>query len=241
MILHTTDLFKLMTKSECDLKSCFLCRFCLSDWLPAVAANRENISVKRGQLLFKEGDPVRGIYFIYSGAVKVHKRWGSEKELILRFARQGDIVGHMALGKDTVYPISATAVEAGIVCYVSIDFFESTLAINNRLARQLVFVLANDLQESEKRMRNLAHMPVKGRVAQALLTLKAQFGTTTEGYINIELTRQDLSSFTGAAYESLFRAMNELVEEGVIIAIGKSISIVDESALIKLASETELS
>ena len=229
-----------MTKNECDLESCFLCRFCLSDWLPAIAANRENISVKRGQLLFKEGDPVKGIFFIYSGAVKVHKRWGTEKELILRFARQGDIVGHMALGKDTVYPVSATAVEAGVVCYVSIDFFESTLSINNKLARQVVFVLANDLQESEKRMRNLAHMPVKGRAAQALLTLKAQFGTTPEGFINIELTRQDLSSFTGAAYESLFRVMNEFTDENIIKVAGKKILLADENRLIALVEKDAL-
>jgi CRP-like cAMP-binding protein len=230
-----------MTRNECDLKSCFLCRYCLPDWLPAVAANRENINIKKGQLLFKEGDPVKGIYFIYSGAVKVHKRWGSEKELILRFARQGDIVGHMALGKDAVYPVSATAVDAGTVCYVGIDFFESTLSINNKLARQLISVLANDLQESEKRMRNLAHMPVKGRVAQALLTLKSQFGITEDGNIHIELTRQDLSAFTGAAYESLFRVMNELVEEGIILAKGKSILIADEPALLNLVRETVLS
>jgi CRP/FNR family transcriptional regulator len=230
-----------MAKNECDLKSCFLCSYCLPDWLPAVAANRENISVKRGQPLFKEGDAVKGIFFIYSGAVKVHKRWGSEKELILRFAKRGDVVGHMALGSDAIYPVSATAVEAGTVCFVAIDFFESTLNINHRLARQLISVLANDLQESEKRMRNLAHMPVKGRVAQALLTLKTQFGLNAEGYLNIALTRQDLASFTGAAYESLFRVMTELTEEQVVSVKGKSIAIANERALLNMVRDTELS
>jgi CRP-like cAMP-binding protein len=229
-----------MVKNECDLKSCFLCSYCLPDWLPAVAANRKNIAVKKGQQLFSEGDPVTGIYFIYSGIVKVHKRWGDDKELILRFAKQGDITGHMGLGGDSVYPVSATAIEAGTVCYVAIDFFESTLNINHQLARQLIGILAKDLHESEKRMRNLAHMPVKGRVAQALFTLKAQFGTNAEGHLNIELTRQDLASFTGAAYESLFRVMNELTEGKVIIAKAKSISIVDERALNSLAGQTEL-
>jgi len=229
-----------MVKNECDLKSCFLCCHCLPDWLPAVATNRKNIAVKKGQQLFSEGDPVTGIYLIYSGTVKVHKRWGEDKELILRFAKRGDITGHMGLGGDAVYPVSATAIEAGIICYVAIDFFESTLNINHQLARQLIGILADDLQESEKRMRNLAHMPVKGRVAQALLTLKAQFGVNAEGYLNIELTRQDLASFTGAAYESLFRVMNELVEAGSIIAKGKSISIVNERALQNLAGQTEL-
>jgi len=228
-----------MAKNECDLKSCFLCRFCLTDWLPAVAANRKNIEVKKGQQLFKEGDPVNGIYFIYTGVIKVHKRWDNEKELILRFAKAGDIVGQLGLGMDTVYPVSATAIEAGMVCYVDMAFFESTLNINTRFTRQLVMVLANDLQESEKRMRNLAHMPVKGRVAQALINLKNQFGTNLGGYINVELTRQDLAAFTGAAYESLFRVINELVEEKQIAVAGKSILITDESRLLRLTAEVE--
>jgi CRP-like cAMP-binding protein len=234
-----TDVVKRMNKNECDLKSCFLCSYCLPDWLPAVAANRKNIAVKKGERLFNEGDPVTGIYFIYSGVAKVHKRWGEDKELILRFAKQGDITGHMGLGGDPVYPVSATAIEAGIVCFVAIDFFESTLNINHRLARQLIGILANDLQESEKRMRNLAHMPVKGRVAQALLTLKTQFGINAEGHLNIELSRQDLASFTGAAYESLFRVMNEMLEEQVISVRGKSISITDEPALMNMVRNTD--
>jgi CRP/FNR family transcriptional regulator len=228
-----------MAKNECDLKSCFLCKFCLKDWIPAVAANRKNFEVKKGQQLFKEGDPATGIYFIFSGAVKVHKRWDNEKELILRFARTGDIVGQMGLGAEATYPVSATAIEAGLVCFVDMAFFESTLNINTQFTKQLVLVLANDLKESEKRMRNLAHMPVKGRVAQALINLKNQFGTNNDGYINIELSRQDLASFTGASYESLFRMINDLVDEKLIAVSGKSILITDADRLVKLTAETE--
>ncbi len=226
-----------MTKTTCDLKSCFLCKYCLIDWLPAVAANRENFLLKKGRRLFNEGDPVNGIYFIYSGTVKVHKQWGEEKELILRFAKGGDIVGQLGLGDQAIYPVSATAIEPCVVCFISIDFFESTLNINSNFTRQLVRVLANDLQESEKRMRNLAHMPVKGRVAQALLTLRTQFGVADAGFINIELTRQDLASFTGAVYESLFRVMNEFVDEKLVEVSGKRILIADEKGLLKLVSE----
>ena len=137
-------------------------------------------------------------------------------------------------------PKIETAIEAGLVCYIAMDFFESTLNINNNFTRQVMGVLANDLQESEKRMRNLAHMPVKGRVAQALINLQNQFGKTDEGYINIELSRQDLAAFTGAAYESLFRVMNDLVEDKLIAVSGKSILITDENALLKLTEETDL-
>ncbi|MEP7319740.1 MAG: cyclic nucleotide-binding domain-containing protein, partial [Panacibacter sp.] len=61
------------SKKHCDLKSCTLCRLCLKEWLPAVDANRKTFDVKKGEVFFKEGDPVTGIYFVYSGTVKVHK------------------------------------------------------------------------------------------------------------------------------------------------------------------------
>ena len=226
-----------MNQTNCDLKSCLMCRFCLKDWLPAIAVNRKNFEIKKGHLLFAEGDAVKGIYFIFSGVVKVHKRWGAEKDLILRFAKAGDIVGQMGLGTDAVYPVSATAIEKAIVCFVDVPFFESTLNVNHNLVRKLMTTLADQLQESEKRMRNMVHMPVKGRVAQALITLKNQFGITKDEYINIEISRQDLASLTGAVYESLFRVMNDLIKGRLIEIAGKSILITNETELIKLTEE----
>lgn len=76
------------------MKSCFLCKLSLSDWIPAIGAHRKNFEVKKGERIFNEGDPVTGIFFIYSGTAKVHKKWDSGKELIVRFARRGAILGH---------------------------------------------------------------------------------------------------------------------------------------------------
>ncbi|MDB5133649.1 MAG: Crp/Fnr family transcriptional regulator [Mucilaginibacter sp.] len=219
---------------ECDLKSCLLCQLCLKDWLPAVAVHKKNYPIKKGQLIFREGDAVKGIYFIYSGNVKVHKRWDDEKELIIRFAKSGDIIGHTGLGNDPFYPVSATALEPAIICYIDMAFFETTLNVNNILTYKLMRFFANELQESEKRMRNLVHMPVKGRIAQAFITLRNQFGTNKDGVIDIELTRQDLSSFAGASYETLFKVINEFTEEKLIEVSGKNISIINEVMLKKL-------
>ena len=218
----------------CDLKSCFMCRLCLKDWLPAIAAQKQNISIKKGQHIFREGELVKGIYFIYSGNVKVHKKWDNEKDLIIRFAKAGEILGHTGLGDDSNYLVSATALEPVVVCYIGMDFFESTLQVNNNLTYKLMRFMANELQESEKRVRNLVHMPVKGRIAQALINLKNQFGVNQDGSIGIELTRQDLSSFAGASYETLFKVMNEFADERLVETTGKSIRIINEPQLKKL-------
>lgn len=217
--------------SICDVGTCFMCKNCVEDWRPAIFSNKTNIKLKKGEVLFKEGDPVTGIYFVYSGTVKVTKQWDDDKELIIRFARDGAILGHRGIGPNLNYPISATALEPAVVCYVDMKFFESTLRVNNELTFQLVNLFAAELRKSERRMRDLAHMPVKGRVADALIKLHEQFGANSDGYINIVLSRQDLASFAGATYETVFRVINDLVADGIITLSGKSIAIANMDAL----------
>ena len=182
---------------------------------------------------------MKGIYFIYSGNFKVHKKWGNEKDLIIRFAKAGEILGHTGLGDDVNYLVSATALEPAVVCFIEMDFFETTAHVNNNFTYKLMRFMANELQESEKRVRNLVHMPVKGRIAQAFITLKNQFGINNEGFIAIELTRQDLSSFAGASYETLFKVINEMTDEKLIEVTGKSIRITNEVMLKRLTSIAE--
>ena len=116
-------------KNACDVNTCLMCRLCSKDWLPAIQAHRKNFKVAKGEALFRENDIVQGMYFVYEGLVKVHKQWDNDKELILRFAAQGDIVGHRGLGKDQYFPVSATAIENSVVCFVSLEFFFSTLRV----------------------------------------------------------------------------------------------------------------
>ena len=221
------------SKHGCDLKSCVFCRLSLPEWSPAIDANRKNYHFNKGELLFREGEKIKGMYFIYSGKVKVHKKWDSEKELIVRFAGSGDILGHRGLGKDIHYPVSATALEPVTVCFIDLAFFLTSLKVNHDLTFQLMLFFAEELQESEKKMRNMAHMPVKGRVAHALLKLKDKYGLTQEGYVDITITKQDIASFAGTTYETVFRIMNELAEDKIIDTRGKTFCILNVEGLIK--------
>ena len=80
-------------------------------------------------------------------------------------------------------------------------------------------------------MRNLVNMPVKGRVAYALLLLSEKFGLDAEGNIDLILSRQDLASYTGTTYETAFRVMSELIQEQAIAVSGKSIAVTDTAKL----------
>ncbi|HET9744116.1 MAG TPA: Crp/Fnr family transcriptional regulator [Chitinophagaceae bacterium] len=210
---------------KCDLRTCSMCRGCQPEWLKAIDSNRKMLHFYKNDVVFKEGDTVKGMYFIYSGFVKVHKQWGDEKELILRFAKQGAIVGHRGLGDDTIYPVSATTLSPADICFVDLDFYTATLKVNPGYLFELMMFFASELKESEKRMRNLAHMNTKGRIGQALLTLQKKFGKDADGFIDIDISRQDLASYSGTTYETLFKMLNELAEESSIRLNGKKIQI----------------
>ncbi|MEJ7587933.1 MAG: Crp/Fnr family transcriptional regulator [Ferruginibacter sp.] len=218
-------------KRDCDLGSCFLCKYCLPEWKPAIEANKKTISFKKGEVIFKEGEPVEGIYFVYSGTVKVHKKWGNEKELIIRFAKSGDIIGHRGLGAEIIYPVTGTALEPTTTCFIKLHFFNATLRINNDFTIRLLMFYAEELQRSERKMSNLAHMQVKGRIADALISLKNKFGIRTNGAVNITLSRQDLAAYAGTTYETVFRVLNDFTSEGIISISDKEIRILEEASL----------
>ena len=143
------------------------------------------------------------------------------------------------MGIASIYPVSATAIEPATVCFIDLAFFMTTLKVNHEFTYQLMMFFAEELQVSEKKMRNLAHMSVKGRVAQALLTLGERFGVTAEGYIDIILSRQDLASFAGTTYETVFRIMNELIQDNIVNVTGKNIMITDHNKLIHLTRDSD--
>src|SRR4051812_13692429 len=100
-----------MKAVACDTTSCFLCRSCLPQWAELTALKKKTFQAKRGDTLFKEGGPVTGLYFTLNGAVKIHKHWEGQRELIIRFAASGDIIGLRGLGGHSVFPVSATVLE----------------------------------------------------------------------------------------------------------------------------------
>jgi len=68
-------------------------------------------------------------------------------------------------------------------------------------------------------------------VAKALLTLENKFGVNEDGFINFAVSRQDIASYTGAAYETVYKLLMEFSETGVIKTDSKYIMLKDKKAL----------
>ncbi|WP_037496528.1 Crp/Fnr family transcriptional regulator [Sphingobacterium deserti] len=230
---------KLTKPSTCD-HSCFMCQHVVQEWRSHINDNKQLIKLKRGERFIEEGSAVRGVYFVQSGLVKVHRRW-ADKEMIVRFAKKGDIVGHRGVGTaQDGYPISATALEPTLLCFVDITFFMSTLRFNPNLTYQLMLFFADELQVSEQKMGNMLQLPVKNRLAWSLVLLHKIFGIDGEdGYLGLTLSKTDLAAYVGTTYETVYRVLADFVDARLLQLEGKKIFLKDLAALRILALEKE--
>ena len=214
-----------MRKDTCNVSKCFLCTHCIPVWKELIAIKKSTIRFRKGERLFSEGDKVTGIFFVYSGGVKVHKQWVDRKELILRFAKEGDILGHRGLAAGDQYPVSATALEETVGCFIDNNFLDTILKSDHSLTYRLMHFYAAELQKAELRMRNLALMEVQGRIAEALLEMQNVFGMGKDKYILVPVTRQDISAYAGTTYETVFKFLKSITSKKIISVSGKHIRI----------------
>lgn len=220
-----------MQKSFCDVGSCTFCSNCLPEWKDLIALRKQTLVFKKGEALFSEGDEVQGIYFMLSGAVKVHKKWGQQKELIIRFAGHNDIIGLRGWTGNAQFPISATALAVTKVCFIPLDFLEASLSINPELSNHLLRFYSEELQKAEQRMSDLAHLPVKGRLVRAMFALQEAFGLAEDGFLNVDISRQDIASYAGTTYETVFKIFSEWIGLHYLQSEGKRVKLLDASVL----------
>lgn len=233
-------------KEKITVPSCKDCKkrltghlFCTlsHDNLDALSDDRVENFYKKGQVIFHEGNRGQGLYCIYKGKVKIHKTGDEVKEQIVRFAKEGEVLGYRSLLSNEAYNATATAIEDCVICYLSKSRFLELLGNNNDLAFKTIQLLSKDLKESEVKIVNITQKTVLERVAESILVLKEKFGFIADGKtLDVILNRREFGSLAGLATETTIRALSELKNDGIISLKGKQIEIVDHSRLVRIAN-----
>ena len=221
----------------CKTRGSSLFRYCHLDELGAMTGRKSCTIYKAGQVLFHEDAMPAGIYCINAGKVKLHKMGSDGKEQIIRLVKPGDIIGYRALMSDTAYSASATALEDATVCHIPRDVFFNILSDNNSVSGGLMKLLCENLEESEKKLTEMAYKPVRERLAEALLLLLKTYGDETdEEPFTIALSREDLASLVGTAKETVIRLLSQFKEEKIVRTQGRKITILDKQRLTQISN-----
>ncbi len=192
---------------------------------------------RKGQLIFHEGSRPSGLFVVHTGKVKIFKIGEEGREQIIRFAKTGDIIGYRALLSDDLYMASATTMEESGICFIPRSLINELIAKEPSFPLQVMKLLSNDLRVAEDRLTDFAQKPVRGRLAEALLTLRDKYGyEEDEKTLNINMTREEIANIVGTATETVIRILSDLKSEKVLMLNGRRISILNERKLSAIAN-----
>lgn len=205
------------------------------DELIKLADCKTSYVVKKGEVIFEEGDHLDGIFCVKDGVCKLSKLSSNGKDQIVKLVTKGELLGQRSLISEEPTNLSAIALEDMTVCFVPknqvMDFFNE----NNKFSLSMMKNVCHDLKEADNVLVNLAQKSVKERLAATLLYLHDTFGINDDESLKLHLSREEISSIIGTATESCIRLLSEFNKNGWIELSGKKIILKNKKELRKLA------
>ena len=205
------------------------------DELLKISDCKTSHTIKKGDVIFEEGENVNGIYCIKDGICKLTKLSANGKDHIVKLVSKGELLGQRSMISDEPVNLSAVALEDMEVCFIPktevMGFFDK----NNQFSMNVMRSICGDLKEADDHMVNLAQKTVKERLAETLLYLSDTFGKNEDNSLKVQLSRDELASMIGTATESCIRLLSDFKKLDLIELNGKKINLKDINKLKKMA------
>ena len=222
--------------SSCIIRTHPLFRHLNKEEVQDISLNKITETYKRGSIIYREGNRMKGFYCVNSGIVKIYKTGIDGKEQIVRFAKPGDLIGYRSVVSNEPACTTAEILQESTLCHIPTDILLHLVKTNGEFAVSLMKLTCKELGEANAYITDIAQKTVKERLAEILIHLDNEFGTDEMGVLNISLTREELSNIVGTATESIIRLLSEFKNDGSIELNGRKIKILDEPGLKHIAN-----
>lgn len=182
-------------------------------------------TIKRGDVIFEEGENINGVFCVKDGVCKLTKLSENGKSQIVKLVRRGELLGQRSMISEEPANLSAVALEDMEVCFIPKSEILSAFNNNNKFSMNVMRNICGDLRDADNILVNMAQKTVRERLAHTLLYLHSTFEPNTDGSLRPQLSREELAGIIGTATESCIRLLSEMGKEGLIKLEGKKIYI----------------
>ena len=186
------------------------------------------------EMVIGEADFIRSFYIVLEGRLKLYKSSPEGREQTIQLLGPGDPFGLCTAFATEAFPVSAMALEPSAVLLIPGTLVETVTLREPRLLLNIIQILSRRLQNSMALIESLALKEIPARLASFLLHSLLQH---PEGVARLDLviTQRELAKILGSTPEALSRALRKMADEGILRASGRTIHILDRSALQRLA------
>lgn len=191
---------------------------------------------KKNQIVYAEGDDPEFLWVLLKGKVKKYKDGVGGRVQILRLIRPVQYFGYRAFFAGEPYVSSAGTLEPSTLGTLPLTVVKDIIMKNHDVAWFFIHELSHNLGSSDTRIVNLTQKHIRGRLAEALMVLKDNYGYEDDDTtLKIYMAREDLANLSNMTTSNAIRTLSCFVAEKIIIVDGRKIKIINESALRKIS------
>ena len=166
-----------------------------------------------GSVLFRQGEPVRLVYRVLSGAVISYRLLSDGRRQVTGFHLPGDFLGLEAGVEHTTTAEALSRVDALAMERTELA---GRAVTDVGLARALWQVTVRAFRRSEDHALILARQGATERVAAFLLDFAERMGRPK--VIDLPMTRQDIADHVGLTIHTVSRTLSQLQAQGLVEA-----------------------
>lgn len=208
------------------------------DRLPAETSNdlmslAYHVSYPANVLLFSEMDTSQKVFVILDGAVKLSINTSDGKRLILRIARQGEMIGLSSALSGKPYEVTAETLHPTKVAQIGRPEFLGFLARHPEAYQLFGEELGRQFTQACNQLRTVGlSSSAPEKVARLLIDWSRNGQTSENGTrFHFSLTHQEIGEFIGSTRETVTRCLNEFKQRRLVSFHGSTLTIPSMVAL----------
>lgn len=182
-----------------------------------------------GEVIFKEGEEGKTMFFIKEGEVQIKKRAG-KKDRVLAVFTKGDFFGEISMLTGKPRSASAVAKEDSILIEIDKDKFEAILKENPKFGLEMIKKMAERLYRTDLILENLLFRDEESQIINALLQMAKEQGYSgREAKISLDL--EELEARVSIEPQIIKTILHRLEEGGFLHLGGSEVKVPNLSRL----------
>ncbi|MBC8483558.1 MAG: Crp/Fnr family transcriptional regulator [Acidimicrobiales bacterium] len=196
------------------------------DALAKVVEAGRDLEMRRGDLLFREGDDPDELFVVVSGRIAIANKSIDGRESMVALMEEGDLFGEMGLFDGRGRSAEARALETSVVTAVPYGPVRNLYENNPALLWRVVAMLAGRLRTMDAALADSVFLDVTGRTAKRLLDLAGE-----DDEFSLPITQEELAGMVGASRERVNKAIASFIRLGWIEQIDRTYRITNRQQL----------
>ncbi|MFT8322018.1 MAG: Crp/Fnr family transcriptional regulator [Bacillus sp. (in: firmicutes)] len=192
---------------------------------------------KKGSHIFLQDEPLKNVFLIFNGKIKIYKTDLNGKEQIVAVLKKGEMFPHIGFFRKGGYPAFAEVQEDAVLVKIPTKKFEEVLMGNPKLCMKVFKVLGEKVVDLQDRLGEQILNNTYEQLIKLLFRLSKTYGRKlengsvllTENFTNIEL-----ANMIGTSRETVSRTLSKWKKERIICIHEGKMMIDTEQLLDKL-------